>query len=154
MHPNRYNAENPRRFWARRDAVGQQDISCGWRISFLANLEPIVVEWESFARSVWPPGTNIAAPAEVRDHAEAILRATVRDMMSPQTAGEQSEKAKGHRDQGADIEGLIHVSALHASDRVASGFEVQTVVAEYRAPRQRHPAVARQSSQAPRRGCG
>ena len=35
----------------------------------LANVEPILVEWESFARSIWPSGAT-ADPAEVRDEAE------------------------------------------------------------------------------------
>jgi len=41
----------------------------------LANLKPILVEWESFARGIWPNGAT-ADPAELRDEAEDILRAT------------------------------------------------------------------------------
>jgi hypothetical protein len=47
----------------------------------LANVEPILAEWESFARGIWPNAPT-ADPAEVRDEAEDILRATVLDMQS------------------------------------------------------------------------
>ena len=60
----------------------------------LANVEPILVEWESFARSIWPNGAT-ADPAEVRDEAEDILRATAVDMQSDQTGAQQAEKSKG-----------------------------------------------------------
>ncbi len=60
----------------------------------LANVEPILAEWESFARSIWPHGAT-ADPAEVRDEAEDILRATAVDMQSDQTAAQQAEKSKG-----------------------------------------------------------
>ena len=32
----------------------------------LANVEPILAEWESFARGIWPEGAT-ASPAEVRN---------------------------------------------------------------------------------------
>lgn len=49
----------------------------------LANIEPILVEWGAFARSIWPPGAP-ASPAEVRDDAEDILRGTAADLQSDQ----------------------------------------------------------------------
>ena len=60
----------------------------------LANVEPILVEWESFARGIWPHGAT-ADPAELRDEAEDILRATAVDMQSDQTGAQQAEKSKG-----------------------------------------------------------
>ncbi len=39
-----------------------------------ANIEPILADWEEFARGIWPgPATN---PATLRDHAEKMLHAT------------------------------------------------------------------------------
>ena len=52
----------------------------------LANVEPILAEWESFARSIWPNGAT-ADPAEMRDEAEDILRATAVDMQSASDGG-------------------------------------------------------------------
>ena len=60
----------------------------------LANVEPILAEWESFARGIWPKGAA-ADPAELRDEAEDILRATAVDMRSEQTSAQQAEKSKG-----------------------------------------------------------
>jgi hypothetical protein len=57
----------------------------------LANVEPILVEWESFARSIWPKEAT-AEPAELRDEAEDILRATVEDMRSVQTSPHRIDK--------------------------------------------------------------
>ena len=59
----------------------------------LHNTESILREWEIFARNIWP-GTD-SDPAELRDHAEDILRATARDMGSHQTGRERIAKSKG-----------------------------------------------------------
>ena len=59
----------------------------------LANVEPILVEWESFARGIWPKGAT-ADPAEVRDEAEDILRETAVDMQSLQTAHSRPRNPK------------------------------------------------------------
>ena len=40
----------------------------------LANIEPILAEWEAFARGVWTGA--VANPVALRDHAQDILRAT------------------------------------------------------------------------------
>jgi signal transduction histidine kinase len=98
-----------------------------------ANLEPILMDWESFARSIWPKGAT-AGPAELRDDAEDILRATVSDMQSPQTSAQQTEKSKGARPR-RESAGLTRASSSHGSGRVASGFDLWAVVAEYRALR-------------------
>ena len=68
----------------------------------LANVEPILAEWEAFARSIWPNGAT-ADPAELRDDAEDILRATVLDMQSDQTAAQQTEKSKGASRAGTRV---------------------------------------------------
>ena len=80
----------------------------------LANVEPILVEWESFARSIWPDGAT-ADPAEVRDEAEDILRATAVDMQSEQTAAQQAEKSKGASRPWDERSGLTRASSSHGS---------------------------------------
>ena len=60
----------------------------------LANVEPILVEWEAFARAIWPSGAT-ADPAAMRDHAEEILRETAGDMQSEQTETQRAAKSKG-----------------------------------------------------------
>ena len=60
----------------------------------LANVEPILAEWQSFALGIWPKGVT-ADPAELRNEAGDILNATAVDMQSDQTTAQQAEKSKG-----------------------------------------------------------
>lgn len=99
----------------------------------LANTASILDEWDAFAKSIWPrPGPS---PEDVRDHAEAILRAAACDMKSSQTRLEQSDKSKGLRDVQTDGSDLNRASGDHAVGRAASGFDLRAVMAEYRALR-------------------
>ncbi len=100
----------------------------------LANVEPILVEWESFARGIWPPGAT-ADPAELRDEAGDILRLTALDMQGEQTNLQQAEKSKGRGLQEGERNDLTQLSASHGRGREVSGFELWAVVAEYRALR-------------------
>jgi signal transduction histidine kinase len=99
----------------------------------LANIEPILVEWEAFARGVWPGKQT--DPRELRDHAADILRATAWDMKSVQSATEQSDKSRGEGQDGAESARVDGASDVHAVGRVKSGFDLLAVVAEYRALR-------------------
>jgi signal transduction histidine kinase len=100
----------------------------------LANVEPILAEWESFARGIWPKGAT-ADPAELRNEAGDILRAAAVDMQSDQTGPQQAEKSKGGSRQDGDGDVLTRASASHGRGRVVSGFELWAVIAEYRALR-------------------
>jgi signal transduction histidine kinase len=97
------------------------------------NMEAILAEWEEFARTL-APGSAMTVLA-LRDHAESILRVTARDMLSPQTATQQSQKARGHGGQGAESDQLDSASQEHAISRLGEGFNVIEVVSEYRALR-------------------
>jgi signal transduction histidine kinase len=100
----------------------------------LANVEPILVEWEAFAQSL-VAGAKMAKLA-LRDDAEAILLATAREMQIGQSLAQQASKSKGHGGAGgAESDRLDHASELHGVGRVGSGFDIMEVVAEYRALR-------------------
>ena len=99
----------------------------------LENTGPILAEWDAFARSRWPGAGP--TPDELRDHAEAILRATAWDMKSPQSALEQRQKSLGLRGTQAEGGDLNVASGDHALGRAASGFDLAAVMAEYRALR-------------------
>lgn len=99
----------------------------------LENLEPILVDWENYARSVWPGAE--ATPEELRDHAEDMLRSVARDMANPQTAFQQKEKSLGRGADQADSLQIDGASRQHAESRVAVGFDLRELVAEYRALR-------------------
>jgi len=100
----------------------------------LANIEPILVDWEHFARSL-APGAKMTKLA-LRNDAEAILLATARDMQVGQSLAQQASKSKGHGGAGgAESNGLDNASALHGVARVGSGYDIREVVSEYRALR-------------------
>jgi signal transduction histidine kinase len=99
----------------------------------VSNLEPILAEWETFARSLLS-GETMNALA-LRDHAKDILLATVRDMQSPQTPTERIAKSKSHSPANAGDGALDGASELYAIGRVGSGFDLMEVVSEYRALR-------------------
>jgi len=99
----------------------------------LSNVEPILAEWEEFARNL-AAGSTLSVVA-LRDHAEMILRVTARDMLSPQTLQQQSRKSKGHGGEGAESDRLDGASQEHAIARLADGFNLIEVVSEYRALR-------------------
>jgi signal transduction histidine kinase len=97
-----------------------------------SNLEPILLEWERFARGT-KSGEKLDALA-LRDHAGEILLATIRDMESAQSAGEQSAKSKGKADDSLSV-ALNGASEQHAIGRLGAGFGLLEVVSEYRALR-------------------
>src|SRR5690349_12411241 len=98
----------------------------------LANIEPILVQWEIFARSM-TKGEHLNQ-LKLRDHAGQILQSTARDMKSPQTAAEQEDKSKG-LDQAQEDDALDGASKLHAVDRLSLGFGMLEMMSEYRALR-------------------
>ncbi len=100
----------------------------------VGNIEPILIEWEAFARSLLP-GANMTMRA-LRDDAGSILLATARDMENSQSSRQQASKSKGEGGAGgAASDRLDDASESHGVDRVRSGFHITDVVAEYRAMR-------------------
>jgi signal transduction histidine kinase len=113
----------------------------------LGNIEPILAEWEAFARTVWPGAQT--DPRELRDHAADILRATAWDMKSAQSAAQQSDKSRGEGEDGAASARVDGASDEHAIGRVRSGFDLMTLVAEYRALRASVIRLWRESAPSP-----
>lgn len=98
------------------------------------NIEPILVEWEAFARSL-RSGSAMTKLA-LRNAAGKILLAIAQDMQNAQNPDQRASKSKGHG--GADSKAsdrLDYASKFHGSERVGSGFDIMEVVAEYRALR-------------------
>ena len=90
----------------------------------------IVAEWVKFARTLLPWAKGLDEKA-LQDHAEELLTAVVSDMRTPQSSSEQAEKSKGETVEGA----LGRVGHKHASDRLATGLNLDQLVSEYRALR-------------------
>lgn len=54
------------------------------------NVEPILAEWETFARTMIPPAETMSI-AELRDHSQEILLAIADEMESAQTETARGE---------------------------------------------------------------
>jgi signal transduction histidine kinase len=98
----------------------------------LDHMEAILAEWEAFAGTLLPAAAGLNSLA-LRDHAQLILEAIARDLSTSQTREEQSEKSKG---RALRIEGASETAAqTHAVLRARGGFDINQLVAEYRALR-------------------
>ena len=98
----------------------------------LQETETILVEWETFAATLLPAASGMTSPA-LRDHAKQILEAVAKDLSTPQTRETQSEKSKGRVPK---LFGAPETAAeTHAVLRARGGFDVNQLVAEYRALR-------------------
>jgi len=95
-----------------------------------ANLEPVLVEWESFARSTIP-ATGTMTTLAIRDHARQILLVIVADMESAQTEAQRHLKSEGR----APATGTRSPADKHGSLRQLVGFDLNQLAAEFRALR-------------------
>jgi signal transduction histidine kinase len=95
------------------------------------NAEPILAEWETFARSL--PGGDAMNVAALRDHAKEMLAAMAADLERPQSDRAQDEKARGERDAGRTRDATA--AQEHGTGRAGSGFTIGQMVAEFRALR-------------------
>jgi signal transduction histidine kinase len=95
------------------------------------NVEAILAEWESFARSL--PGGGAMNVAALRDHAKEMLLVIAADLERPQSERAQGEKARGGHD--ASERGDTTAAQEHGTGRAASGFTIGQMVAEFRALR-------------------
>ena len=97
-----------------------------------ANIEKILAEWEVFARTLMPSAAAMDSLA-LRDHARQILEAIAKDIVTPQTARESSEKSKGAEED--ESESIDSAASVHGTLRHTSGFDLRQLFAEYRALR-------------------
>ena len=96
------------------------------------HTEEILVEWEAFARTVQiAESMDIAA---LRDHAREMLMVIAKDLETPQTAGEQSDKAEGKSD-ALDQGPPTTAAQEHGAGRAGSGFTIEQMLSELRALR-------------------
>jgi signal transduction histidine kinase len=96
------------------------------------HMEAILAEWEAFAATLLPGAAGMTSLA-LRDHAQHILEAVAKDLSTAQTREAQSEKSKGWAPK---VAGAPDTAAqTHAVLRARSGFDINQLVAEYRALR-------------------
>ena len=95
----------------------------------LDNIEPILAEWDAFAKSL-PPGQEMNSIA-VRDDAERMLRFVAADMEAVQTEDQQAIKGQGR--QAARSE--TSAAHTHGRLRLMQAFDLVQMVSEFRALR-------------------
>ena len=96
------------------------------------NQPAIIEEWISFAKTRTPASDGMSKLA-LKDHIVDILKFIAADLESPQTLAEQVDKSHGIESG----DGALRNSAaeIHAALRLADGFDIDQMVAEYRALR-------------------
>jgi signal transduction histidine kinase len=96
------------------------------------NQTAIVDEWVKFAGTRSPASDKMSKLA-LKDHIVDILRFVAGDLESPQTSREQVDKSHGLSDGPGPFR---HTAAeVHATLRLADGFDIDQMVSEYRALR-------------------
>lgn len=96
----------------------------------LNTIEPILQQWEDFARTMTPASLGMDAET-LRDHAGQMLLAIAADLQTPQSVEAQISKSHGE----APASKQVTPAETHADIRHASGFTIAQVIAEYRALR-------------------
>ena len=106
----------------------------GMRLSdfIVGNREPILVEWEAFARTCGPASGSMDIAA-LRDHANEMLTVIAADLQTSQGTHAQAEKSKGNAP--ADDSAAPTAAQEHGAGRAESGFTVEQMISEYRALR-------------------
>jgi signal transduction histidine kinase len=97
----------------------------------LANREPILVEWEAFARTCAPASGSMDIES-LRDHANDMLTVIAADLDTPQNKLEQKDKSTGNK---PTPDASVTAAEEHGAARAESGFSVDQMVAEFRALR-------------------
>jgi len=98
----------------------------------LRDVEAILVEWQAFACTLFPTASE-PTQLTLRNHAQQILEAVAKDLATPQTRQAQADKSKG---RSFKLIGAPETAAeTHAVMRAKSGFDINRLVAEYRALR-------------------
>ena len=97
-----------------------------------ANLDSLVADWAEFASQIGLEGTPLT-DRELQDSARMMLTRIAADMRTPQSEAARKAKSRG---EDADPDGDVTDAAqIHADDRLAQGFKLNDLVAEFRALR-------------------
>jgi signal transduction histidine kinase len=94
--------------------------------------QPILLGWVAFARQQLPAARDMDEAA-LLDHGRQILDEIVADMRRPQAEQERQDKSEGNSATASTSDSVP--SRSHARQRERQGFEIEQLVAEYRALR-------------------
>ncbi|MEK6346669.1 MAG: HAMP domain-containing sensor histidine kinase [Burkholderia sp.] len=97
-----------------------------------AKLDDLIHDWAEYADAL--SGKDVLlSQAEQRDSARELLLQIARDMRKGQSARQRHDKSRGAtREDDADFDAI---AALHADTRLRHRFDINDVIAEYRALR-------------------
>lgn len=98
----------------------------------LRDMEAILVEWEAFAITQFPASAQ-PTKLTLRNHARQILEAVAKDLPTSQSRQAQEAKSQGLAPKPAAAPDTA--AETHAVLRAKSGFDINQMVAEYRALR-------------------
>lgn len=96
------------------------------------NLDAILADWVAFARGQLPAAANMDEAA-LLDHGRLILEEIASDMHRPQDDDERQAKSEGRSSTASESKSVP--SRSHARQRERQGFQIEQMVAEYRALR-------------------
>ncbi|MFZ6647130.1 sensor histidine kinase [Undibacterium sp. TJN25] len=96
----------------------------------ISSMEPILVEWEAFARTLMPEARRMSS-LTLRDHAGQILTAIANDIDRRQVAAQKLSEGRA-LNGSTDYE---TPAAAHGALRQMIGFDMQQLAAEYRSMR-------------------
>lgn len=96
----------------------------------LKNIEPILQQWEDFAKTMTPAANDMDSTA-LRDHAEQMLLAIAADLRTAQSPRARIAKSHGKARRSGDVT----PAETHADIRHSSGFTIGQMISEYRALR-------------------
>lgn len=97
-----------------------------------ANLQQLIDDWAEYALQVSAEDSSLNEH-QLRNSAAELLVRIAADMRETQSASEQKSKSRGEaRDPQS---GFNQTARQHADDRLAQGFSINDVVAEFRALR-------------------
>ncbi|MBT2793609.1 sensor histidine kinase [Paraburkholderia strydomiana] len=97
-----------------------------------ANLDGLIDDWTEYARAI-SPGNGRLSEEQLRDSARQLLTAIAADMRGAQNQAQQ--RAKSHGARPGEDSAFNKVGRGHADDRLSHGFEIDALVAEFRALR-------------------
>lgn len=96
-----------------------------------SHLEPILEDWETFARSLMP--LAVMRAEALRDHAARLLACIADDMDLPQSELQRRSKSEGANHPSS--EALDEVALQHGAARLKDDFTLAQLMSEYRAIR-------------------
>lgn len=95
------------------------------------NIEEILAEWESFAKTLQPSSGDMSG-LELRDHGRQILEEIAQEIDTDENAKQRDEKSKG---LAFDAANTNNAAGDHGTARQETGFTLLQVISEYRAMR-------------------